>query len=73
MTQVIGLDHAATTVADLEASCAFYRDLFGSQPVFNIRMAAKWSSGRSLHKHNVSIIDGPSPRQTADGLASQSV
>ena len=33
MTQVSGIDHIAITVADMDASCGFYRDLFGAQTV----------------------------------------
>ena len=33
MTQVIGIDHVAITVADMDATCAFYRDLFDAQTV----------------------------------------
>jgi catechol 2,3-dioxygenase-like lactoylglutathione lyase family enzyme len=33
---VTGIDHIAITVADLEASCAFYRDLFGARAVAEV-------------------------------------
>src|SRR5690242_100102 len=33
MSQVKGIDHIAITVADMEAACAFYRDLLGAQSV----------------------------------------
>lgn len=119
MSQLSGLDHVAITVADIDISCGFYCDLFGSQPVFEhshdgrvaIRQISLGGARLSVHqagsgivtdlvarrptvgaadicmrwngsiesavallrKHDVEIIDGPSPRQTADGLASQSI
>lgn len=33
MARIIGIDHVAITVSDMEASCAFYRDLLGARPV----------------------------------------
>jgi catechol 2,3-dioxygenase-like lactoylglutathione lyase family enzyme len=33
VAQVSGIDHVAITVADLDASCAFYRELFGARTV----------------------------------------
>lgn len=41
MTQISGLDHVAITVADIEVSCNFYRDLFGAQQVFEYAVAGK--------------------------------
>jgi catechol 2,3-dioxygenase-like lactoylglutathione lyase family enzyme len=31
MSQIIGIDHVAITVSDIEAACAFYERLFGAQ------------------------------------------
>lgn len=117
MTEIMGFDHVAITVADLDASCAFYDRLFGA------RVAAEYSSktavlvrqitigsallsihqqgnGVSLVARNptvgaadvcfrwrgtiataigrleeckVPIVEGPSPRRTADGHPSQSI
>jgi catechol 2,3-dioxygenase-like lactoylglutathione lyase family enzyme len=33
MSRLLGIDHVAITVADLEASCAFYDRLFGAQTI----------------------------------------
>ena len=117
MSQVTGIDHVAITVADLEAACAFYRDLLGAQPVneyapngkvlvrqvligsaqFSIHQAGngvglvardatvgaadiclRWGGSIEsvitlLREHGIEIIEGPTPRRTADGLPSQSV
>lgn len=35
MTLLAGIDHVAITVADLEASCAFYTRLFGAEVLRN--------------------------------------
>ena len=117
MTGIMGIDHVAITVADLDASCAFYDRLFGT------RVAAEYSSGAtvlvrqimvgaallSIHQQGngvslvartptvgaadvcfrwrgtiatamarleeckVPIVEGPSPRRTADDRPSQSV
>lgn len=117
MTDIVGIDHVVITVADLDASCAFYDRLFGA------RVAAEFASGTtvlvrqitigsallSIHQQGngvslvarsptvgaadicfrwrgtiasaigrleeckVPIIDGPSPRRTADGRPSQSI
>jgi catechol 2,3-dioxygenase-like lactoylglutathione lyase family enzyme len=32
--QVVGIDHVAITVADMEVACAFYERLFGAKTVF---------------------------------------
>jgi catechol 2,3-dioxygenase-like lactoylglutathione lyase family enzyme len=117
MAQVSGIDHVAITVADMDASCAFYRDLFGARTVVEyapegkvlVRQIAvggailsihqsgngvdlvarhptigaadicfRWdgtieSAVSLLHGHGIDIIEGPTPRRTADGLPSQSV
>jgi catechol 2,3-dioxygenase-like lactoylglutathione lyase family enzyme len=117
MTRIIGIDHVAITVSDMEASCAFYRDLFGARTVneyapkgktllrqiaigdaqFSIHQAGngvslvaqwptvgaadiclRWSSSIEnavalLRGRRIEIIEGPTPRRTADGLPSQSV
>jgi len=41
MTQISGLDHIAITVADIDISCKFYRDLFGASQVFEYAVAGK--------------------------------
>jgi catechol 2,3-dioxygenase-like lactoylglutathione lyase family enzyme len=33
MSRILGIDHVAITVADLEATCAFYTNLFGADVV----------------------------------------
>jgi catechol 2,3-dioxygenase-like lactoylglutathione lyase family enzyme len=114
---IVGIDHVAITVADLDASCAFYGDLFGAAPVAEVvidgRVAVRqivfggallsihqagnghplvarrptvgaadicfrWggsieSAVALLGTHGLAIIEGPTPRRTADGLPSQSV
>jgi catechol 2,3-dioxygenase-like lactoylglutathione lyase family enzyme len=32
--QVVGIDHVAITVPDIEIACAFYERLFGATPAF---------------------------------------
>jgi catechol 2,3-dioxygenase-like lactoylglutathione lyase family enzyme len=36
MPSIVGIDHVAITVADLEATCAFYLSLFGGRPVAEV-------------------------------------
>ena len=33
MAKISGIDHVAVTVADMDASCNFYHDLFGTKTV----------------------------------------
>jgi catechol 2,3-dioxygenase-like lactoylglutathione lyase family enzyme len=117
MTFLLGIDHVAITVADLEASCAFYTRLFDGKvwrdfapagrpavrvidlggarlsvhqagngvdlvadkpTVGSVDICFRWggSIGEAvahLKTHDLPIIDGPSPRQTADGRPAQSV
>jgi catechol 2,3-dioxygenase-like lactoylglutathione lyase family enzyme len=117
MSGVSGIDHVAITVADVDASCAFYRDLFDAQTVVEyapsgkvlvrqialggavlsvhqsgngIALVAKrptvgaadicfrWdgsigSAVSLLREHGIEIVEGPTPRRTADRLPSQSV
>jgi catechol 2,3-dioxygenase-like lactoylglutathione lyase family enzyme len=117
MDQVSGWDHVAITVADIDVTCSFYRDLLGAQQVNEYRIAGKvavrqisvggarlsvhqlgngidlvakrptagsadicmrWSGTIEsavalLREHRVEIVDGPSPRETSNGLPSQSV
>jgi catechol 2,3-dioxygenase-like lactoylglutathione lyase family enzyme len=117
MARVIGIDHVAITVSDMEASCAFYHDLFGAQAVNEyapdgkvlVRQIAMGGAQFSLHQsgngvvlvarvptvgaadiclrwgdriesavallreRGIEVIDGPTPRRTADGLPSRSV
>jgi catechol 2,3-dioxygenase-like lactoylglutathione lyase family enzyme len=115
---LLGIDHIAITVADLEKSFEFYRQLFGAEVwrdyspdgrpavrVIIIGGGARLSihqSGNGVHlvarqptpgsadicfrwagsidaavghlqSHGLAIVDGPSPRQTADRLAAHSV
>ena len=116
--RLLGIDHVAITVADLEATWAFYDRLFGTRilndyapegrpavRVFIVGGAARLSVHQAgngvdlvadkptpgsadicfrwggtiaeavvhLGAHDVAIVDGPSPRQTADGLPAHSV
>jgi catechol 2,3-dioxygenase-like lactoylglutathione lyase family enzyme len=117
MASVRGFDHVAITVADLEATCGWYRDLFGAWPVdehavdgkvlvrqlalggalLSVHQAGnglalvagrptvgaadvcfRWegdigSAVALLHGRGVAVVEGPTPRRTADGLPSQSV
>jgi catechol 2,3-dioxygenase-like lactoylglutathione lyase family enzyme len=117
MPQVLGIDHIAFVARDLEATCAFYDQLFGARvhldyapegkslvrqialggALLSIHQAGngldlvakhptvggadiclRWSgsvdsAAELLHQHEIPIVDGPSPRRTADGLASRSV
>jgi catechol 2,3-dioxygenase-like lactoylglutathione lyase family enzyme len=38
--QVVGIDHVAITVADMEIACSFYERLFGAHTVFDYAPAA---------------------------------
>jgi catechol 2,3-dioxygenase-like lactoylglutathione lyase family enzyme len=116
--RLLGVDHVAITVADVDATCAFYQRLFGAAVVrdhqregrttvraihvgggvqLSVHQAGngvelvarrptpgsadlcfRWAGTIDeaeglLRRHAVTIIDGPSPRQTSDGRASQSV
>jgi catechol 2,3-dioxygenase-like lactoylglutathione lyase family enzyme len=115
--QVVGIDHVAITVADMDVACSFYQRLFGAKTVFQhapadkvlVRQIAIGSAVLSIHQagngldlvakrptiggadfcwrwagniesamallteHGIEVIDGPSPRRTADGLPSDSV
>ncbi len=117
MASIKGFDHVAITVADLEATCGWYRDLFGARPVSEhavdgkvlVRQIAMGGALLSVHQsgngvklvadrptvgaadicfrwqgdigsavallrgQGIAIIEGPTPRRTADGLPSQSV
>jgi len=41
MTRVAGIDHVAITVSDVEATCAFYRELFGARTVLDYAQDGK--------------------------------
>jgi len=115
--QVVGIDHVAITVADIEVASAFYERLFGAKTVFQyapadkvlVRQIAIGNTVLSIHQagnglnlvakrptvggadfcwrwagniesaqallteHRIEVVDGPSPRRTADGLPSDSV
>jgi catechol 2,3-dioxygenase-like lactoylglutathione lyase family enzyme len=117
MPQVVGIDHVAITVENMEAACAFYGRLFGALTVFEyapddrvlVRQIAVGGAVLSIHQagngvelvakrptigsadiclrwdgniedavalltgHAVEVIEGPTPRRTADGLPSLSV
>ena len=117
MTRILGIDHVAITVEDLEASCRFFEKLFAAQTrvtyaptgkplvrqitlggaLLSIHQAGngvepvakqptvgatdicfRWSGDVAsavalLRTNGVEIIEGPVPRQTADGLPGQSV
>jgi catechol 2,3-dioxygenase-like lactoylglutathione lyase family enzyme len=117
LSGVTGIDHVAIAAADLEASCHFYRTLFGARQlaecepngkvavrqialggaVLSVHQAGngldlvarrptvgaadicqRWSgsiesAASLLHECGIEIIEGPTPRRTADGLPSQSV
>jgi catechol 2,3-dioxygenase-like lactoylglutathione lyase family enzyme len=40
MPQVVGIDHIAITVSDLEATCAFYDRLFGARTPLELPVSA---------------------------------
>jgi pimeloyl-ACP methyl ester carboxylesterase len=40
MQQVVGIDHIAITVSDLEATCAFYDRLFGARTHLELPVSA---------------------------------
>lgn len=117
MAGIIGIDHVAITVADLDATCRWYGELFGARTVAErtaggkvlVRQIAlggallsvhqsgngmelvarrptvgaadicfRWSGDVTgaetfLRERRVEIVEGPTPRRTADGLPSQSV
>ncbi|CAH2600935.1 conserved protein of unknown function [Rhodovastum atsumiense] len=41
MARIVGIDHVAITLSDMEASCAFCRSLFDAQPVNEYAPAGK--------------------------------
>ena len=116
--RLLGIDHVAITVADIEATWRFYERLFGSEiineyapggkPAVRVFLlgggarlsvhqhgngvdlvAAKPTPGSAdicfrwgdsiaaaqahLSAHGIVIVDGPSPRRTADGRPAHSV
>lgn len=117
MAEVVGIDHVAITVENMDASCAFYRRLFGARVIAEyapqdrvlVRQVALGGAALSIHQLGngvdlvarrptagsadvclrwngtiaeavgllrdcgVGIVEGPTPRSTADGLPSQSV
>ena len=118
MDRLLGIDHVAITVTDLEASWAFYERLFGTRilndyapsgkpavRVFIVGGAARLSVHQAgngvdlvaacptpgsadicfrwggaiaeavahLAHYDIAIVDGPSPRRTADGLPAHSI
>jgi catechol 2,3-dioxygenase-like lactoylglutathione lyase family enzyme len=117
MNRILGIDHIAITVSDLEAACRFYDTLFGATTHVNyaprgrplVRQIAlggallsvhqagngielvahrptigsadicfRWNGSIAsavalLNERGVEIIEGPVPRNTADGSPSQSV
>jgi catechol 2,3-dioxygenase-like lactoylglutathione lyase family enzyme len=117
MCKILGIDHVAITVADLEASAAFYDDVFGAETVAEhamdgktlVRQLAIGGAVLSIHQQgngvdlvagrpvvgagdicfrcsgemsgvlellrrkNIKVLEGPTPRQTADRQASHSV
>ena len=117
MASIKGFDHVAITVADLEATCGWYGDLFGARPVNEhvvdgkvlVRQIAMGGALLSVHqsgngvelvadqptvgaadvcfrwqgdigsavallqRRGIALVEGPTPRRTADGLPSQSV
>jgi catechol 2,3-dioxygenase-like lactoylglutathione lyase family enzyme len=115
---LLGIDHVAITVADMDATCAFYNRLFGARVLDDHRLDGRpivrvivvgggvrlsvhqagngvdlvareptpgsvdicfrWGgsieqAASFLGEKGVAVIDGPSPRRTADGKPSQSV
>jgi catechol 2,3-dioxygenase-like lactoylglutathione lyase family enzyme len=117
LAHIVGVDHVAITVADLEATYAFYDRLFGAVVQANhqwdgklairkfaiggamlsvhqagngvdlvaarptpgsVDICFRWSDGIEtavalLQAHGIAIIDGPSPRKTAEGAPARSV
>jgi catechol 2,3-dioxygenase-like lactoylglutathione lyase family enzyme len=117
MSAIGGFDHVAITVADIERSCAFYREVLDATPVlevmkdgaalvrqmkmggamFSIHQSGNgidlvarsptvgagdicliWTGGIAsalalLNDRGLAIVEGPSPRHTANGRPSQSV
>jgi catechol 2,3-dioxygenase-like lactoylglutathione lyase family enzyme len=115
--QVVGIDHVAITVENMEVACSFYERLFGAHTVHEfapankvlVRQIAIGSTVLSIHQagnglelvarhpttgaadicwrwngsiesalalltgHGIEVIEGPTPRRTADGLSSVSV
>ena len=116
--QLLAIDHVAITVADLEATCAFYDKVFGAQVLLDHKLEGRpivrviivgggvrlsihqlgngvdlvadkptpgsadicfrWGGSiedavSHLAVHRLEIVDGPSPRQTADGRPAHSV
>jgi len=117
MPHILGIDHVAFAVRDLDATCAFYDRLFSARTHLDyapqgrslVRQIALGGALLSIHqagngldlvaqhptiggadiclcwsgtvdsaidllrRHGIPLVDGPSPRRTADGLAAQSV
>jgi len=118
MASLLGIDHVAITVADLQTTCAFYERLFGAEiwrdyapdgrPAVRVLMlgdgarlsvhqagngvdlvADRPTPGSAdicfrfggsieeaaalLRRYGLDIVDGPSPRQTADRKPAHSV
>ena len=117
MPPILGIDHVAITVADLEVSFAFYRDLLGARIVAEhapqgpvlVRQVALGGAQISIHQagngvalvaraptpgaadlclrwggaiadamallrsRGIPILDGPTPRRTADGRPARSL
>lgn len=117
-SSLLGIDHVAITVADLDAAWAFYERVFGTvilndyapdgRPAVRVFMLGggarlsvhqagngidlvadkptpgsadicfRWGGSvdeaiAHLARHEIELVDGPSPRRTADGLPAQSV
>ena len=115
---LLGIDHVAITVADVERTWQFYETLFGTEVINEYAVAGRplvrvfllgggarlsvhqfgngvdlvaakptpgsadicfrWGSSvedaaAHLGSHGITIVDGPSPRRTADGLPAHSV
>ena len=118
MTLLQAIDHLAITVADLEATCAFYDRIFGArvlldhklgeQPIVRVILVGggvrlsihqlgngvdlvadkptpgsadicfRWggtieAAVSHVAAHGLEIVDGPSPRQTADRRPARSI
>ena len=115
---LLGIDHVAITVADVETTWQFYERLFGAEiineyapggkPAVRVFLVGggarlsvhqlgngvdlvaarptpgsadicfRWGGSASeaqahLALHDIAVVDGPSPRRTADGLPAHSV
>jgi len=73
MPSISGFDHAAITVADLDAACGFYRDAFGAQQVNEhavagnvaLRQIAIGGALLSVHQAGNGSISSPGDRRLA--------